>query len=105
MLRNSGLHGMRQARRARREVNPMEGVANLADVMLVFACGLMIAVIMFWQVDISNITAIVNKDELKEVGDLQKAVQDGTLSSDFESRGVAYEDPETGKVYIIMPNE
>lgn len=33
------------------EVDAMAGVANLADVMLVFACGLMAAVILNWNVD------------------------------------------------------
>lgn len=36
------------------EVDAMAGVANLADVMLVFACGLMAAVILNWNVDLSK---------------------------------------------------
>lgn len=36
------------------EVNPMEGVANLADVMLVLAVGMMLALVVAWNVDIAS---------------------------------------------------
>ncbi|MGL4483643.1 MAG: DUF2149 domain-containing protein, partial [Anaerovoracaceae bacterium] len=35
------------------EVNPMDGMASLADVMLVFACGLIVALIAAWNVDVA----------------------------------------------------
>lgn len=31
------------------EENPMDGVANLSDVMLVFICGLLMAIVMYWK--------------------------------------------------------
>ena len=36
------------------DVNPMEGVANLADVMLVLAVGMMLALVVAWNVDIAS---------------------------------------------------
>ena len=39
-------------RRVTEEVDAMSGLANLSDVMLVFACGLMAAVILNWNVAI-----------------------------------------------------
>ncbi len=103
MVRNSGLSGLRRERRRPCEVNPMEGIANLADVMLVFACGLMVSIILFWNVNLSDVTAVISKDQLAEVEDAEQLLEDGKLSSALESKGVAYEDPETGKMYIIMP--
>ncbi|MEG2118734.1 MAG: DUF2149 domain-containing protein [Pseudoflavonifractor sp.] len=103
MLRSSGLGGQRRSRRQDTEVNPMEGVANLADVMLVLACGLMISVITFWKVDLSRVAQVVSKEDLVEIKDVEKAIQDGSLSESLESKGIAYEDPESGKMYIIMP--
>ena len=41
-------------RRVTEEVDAMSGLANLSDVMLVFACGLMAAVIQNWNVDLSK---------------------------------------------------
>ncbi len=44
------------------DINPMDGMANLADMMLVFACGLMLALITYWNVDVSGVTGGVNAD-------------------------------------------
>lgn len=104
MLRNSGLAGLRRAQNKNRDVNPMESVANLADVMLVFACGLMVAVILHWNVDLSSVTVAISKEQLSEIGDVEQAIEDGNVSSTLTSKGIAYEDPETGKMYIIMPD-
>lgn len=45
----------RDDREGGKEVNPMEGVANLADVMLVLAVGMMLAPVVAWNVDICPI--------------------------------------------------
>ncbi|MBQ5581590.1 MAG: DUF2149 domain-containing protein [Clostridia bacterium] len=34
------------------EGSPMESIANIVDVMLVFACGLLLALVTVWNVDI-----------------------------------------------------
>ena len=47
MIRGSGLRG--SSLREDEDVQPMQYVANLTDVMLVLACGLMAAVITFWR--------------------------------------------------------
>lgn len=86
-----------------KEVDSMAGLANLADIMLVFACGLMVAIIAFWKVDLTNVLDVVDKSELQEVEDIEKAIQDGSISAEMENKGIAYQDPETGKMYIIMP--
>ena len=46
------------------EQNPMEGVANLVDAMLVLACGLMMAIISFYNVDINGTNT--KAEELKQ---------------------------------------
>ena len=46
MIRRSGSGRLGKSESFESEsINPMDGVANLADVMLVFACGLMLALI------------------------------------------------------------
>ena len=101
MLGNrKGLRGGRENRYNREDINPMENVANLVDVMLVFACALMIAIITFWKVDISNIQQ-VDKEDLRKVDNLKESVQEKAMTDQYKSKGTVYEDPETGEMYII----
>ena len=53
--------------------NPMENLANLVDVMLVFACALMIAIITRWNVDLTQ--SKISKEDLEPVDDMQEAIQ------------------------------
>ena len=86
-------------RRVTEEVDAMSGLANLSDVMLVFACGLMAAVILNWNVDLSKTRVeILQREQMQELME-----QDIQSSSSFEQKGTVYEDPETGKLYVVMP--
>lgn len=78
--------------------NPMENLANLVDIMLVFACALMIAIITHWNVDL---TQNLSKDDLELIEDPQTAIQNNIESDKFQSKGTVYEDPETGDLYIV----
>lgn len=83
--------------------DPMSGVANLSDVMLVLACGLMVAIVAFWRVDLSRVASIIDREQMREVTNAEQVTDKGEVGSGFESMGTAYTDPETGKVYIIVP--
>lgn len=64
----------------------MEGVVNLIDIMLIFACGLMVSIVSLWNIS------------------LQAADQtNNTKSNSYQYIGRVYEDPETHKIYIIKP--
>lgn len=79
------------------EFNPMDGIANLADVMLVFACGLIVALIAAWNLDVSVPDGI--PAEIAPIGqEGGETVQD---PDSLEEMGTVYMDPETGKYYII----
>lgn len=91
-------------RRVTEEVDAMSGLANLSDVMLVFACGLMAAVILNWNVDLSKTRVeILQREQMKELDNAEELEQDIQSSSSFEQKGTVYEDPETGKLYVVMP--
>ena len=77
------------------EQNPMEGVANLVDAMLVLACGLMMAIISFSR------TEELKQEQLQEVDDYGVIDDEGNVSGGFESRGKVYKDKKTGKLYIV----
>ncbi|MCC8157221.1 MAG: DUF2149 domain-containing protein [Oscillospiraceae bacterium] len=100
MRNDNSLHNRRRYHFSEEDISPMEGVANLVDVMLVFACGLMLALIINWNVDL---TAVIDREKLQEVTDTEEVQEDlDSMSSDrFEDMGSAYMDPETGRVYII----
>lgn len=64
----------------------MESVVNLIDIMLIFACGLMVSIASLWNIN------------------LQAADQMNKLKNDsYQNIGQVYEDPETHKLYIIKP--
>ena len=91
-------------RRVTEEVDAMAGLANLSDVMLVFACGLMAAVILNWNVDLSKTRVeILQREQMQELDNAEEMEQDIQSSSSFEQKGTVYEDPETGKLYVVMP--
>jgi hypothetical protein len=88
-------------------VNPMEGVANLADVMLVFACGLMLALIINWNVDVGATanTQLTQGEEVTEMGELTGAEGEGDDPTQYERLGEVYRDPATGQLYMVTTED
>ena len=85
------------------DADPRVGLVNLADVMLVFACGLMLALVTYWNLDISAMTEVVQADEMAEVEgieDLEDRLNGGGTNS-FTELGMVYQDPMTGKMYML----
>ena len=68
-------------------VDPMNYVSNLSDAMLVLAVGMMLALIVHWNVDIST-----GGRSSENVGETDEGM---------EKLGEVYYDAETGKYYII----
>lgn len=98
MIRNTGLLSRKEKEET---ANPMDGIANLVDVMLVFACGLMVSIILHWNVDLSHVTTIIDKSQLELIEDAEMVTLDGEISGNYESMGVVVQDPKTGKLYVI----
>lgn len=88
----------------RKNLDPMEGVSNLSDVMLVFACGLMLALIVNYHVDLELFE--VDQSSMNEVNiedyEVVKASANASASdSGYAQVGTVYEDPASGKMYLI----
>lgn len=81
----------------------MEGLGNMADAMLVFACGLIVALIMSWNVDVSEKGEIHHKPDTRYEVQGMDNNQEQTLEEDknLEELGKVYRDPATGKYYVI----
>lgn len=102
MIRNTALRSSRKAGKRAQGASPMDGVANMADIMLVFACGLMLALILRWDVQLKTVD-VVSKDQLIEVSDVDELIKNDGIPSTYQSKGVVYEDTKTNKLYIIAP--
>ena len=86
------------------EINPMDGVANLADVMLVFACGLILALIVSFNVDIGRtekLVGLTQGEQVSEIDGLAEGEMDEGGGSGYEELGKVYRDPSTGKLYMV----
>lgn len=85
------------------DFSPMEGVGNMADAMLVFACGILLALIISWNVEISERGEISRdaglKYEVDGIGDETTEAIDP--AEGLEEMGTVYRDPDTGKYYVI----
>ena len=95
-------------------VNPMDGLGNLADAMLVLAVGIMLALILNWKVDITAVgtqsSEQAEQTEQIDQTEQQIAIDENDLSdseeqideSDMQRIGELYYDEETGTYYAIM---
>ncbi len=98
---------LRESRNLRRRYNdedfsPMEGVGNMADAMLVFACGILLALIISWNVEISERGEISQQGARYQVENIgQETTQEIDPDTQLEEMGKVYRDPETGKYYVI----
>lgn len=93
------------------DVNPMEGLSNLSDVMLCLAVGIMLALVMAWNVDIASTSPAAAEtagasvqgasmtDDVSTIssGDLQSGSGDGTGLSEY---GTVYVDAD-GNFYVV----
>ena len=112
LRRNAG--GLRRNRRSQEEdVNPMTYMANLSDAMLVLAVGIMLALVISWNVQISSngkVTANKSSTEVsaddasaqfKENDMKETDEKDLKDSSKLEKAGEVYYDSASGTYYII----
>ena len=64
---SGGRTGFRR-KKSGEDVDPMSSMGNMGDVMLVFACGLMVALVVAWNVDLGKFQQVEMNQELKENG-------------------------------------
>lgn len=94
----------RNSRWRHEESNPLEGAINIVDAMLVFACGLMLALAINWNVDF-GMRQKVNLEQGREMTDAPEIREDliktqgqGEL---YERMGTVYKDPATGQLFML----
>lgn len=96
------------------DLDPLAGVANLVDAMLVFACGLIVVLIISWNLHgivfskmsqkekeeaLSTISRVVQLRKGKELEEPPELAQGG--GEGYREMGKVYLDPETGKLIMV----
>lgn len=95
----------RNSRLNEEDINPLEGAINIVDAMLVFACGLMLALALNWNVDLGLKQQRIDVEKGQEISDVPEIREDlietqgkGQL---YERMGTVYKDPATGKLFML----
>jgi len=94
-----------QGRFAEQDSDPLTGFANIMDVMLVFALGLMLALFSQSQdlrqhFQLEQSTTVTAGKELTEAPQSIKNALQGQAEG-MESLGQVYRDPKTGKLILV----
>jgi hypothetical protein len=88
------------------EGNPLDGAINIVDAMLVFACGLMLSLVIHWNVDLEQIGERVDLSRGQEVTQEQDVRNNLTETQDqgriYEKMGTVYKDPATGQLFMMI---
>lgn len=92
-------------KKVHQDENPLEMMVNLMDVMLVFACGLMLALIVNWNVDLGG-QEVVSGQEVTDT-ELSSSESESQIdeNQDYKKMGTVYQDPQTGKLYMVTDEE
>ncbi len=83
--------------------DPMGPLANLADIMLVFAVGLMVALAAAGEEGREAAADGRDVEAGQELTDVPEGA--GEAGSGYESVGQVYRDPETGRMVLIGGDE
>lgn len=103
-LKNSG--GLRGGHlRSKDDADPMASVANIADIMLVFACGLMMALVTVWNIDFTLLSELQDK-QLEAIDTPEDMPEDmSDAGNAYVEKGMVYQDPKTGKYYMVTEDK
>ena len=84
------------------DTDPMASTANLVDAMLVFACGLMMSLIVRYNVDLTKVEDVYVEEDLTKVENIEQMLDDmQSGGSGYTQLGTVYQDPTTGEMYMI----
>ena len=84
------------------DADPMASVGNLVDAILVFACGLLLALVVHYNVplntDLTQATPTGEMTQIDNADEITESKENGGRG--YEEMGTAYRDPDTGKYYV-----
>ena len=98
------------------DIDPLVGVANIVDAILVLTLGLVIALVMSWNLQsvvfssatpeekkmimeaVRQAVQVKQGKEIKGMPEIKKGKGEG-----YQEEGTVYRDPKTGKLIMITP--
>lgn len=80
------------------DVNPNEYIGNLSDCMLVLLLGMIVALVAYYNVDLTQTT---DPDEIVGVQVNLDEDKDGLIDGGYQKRGSVYYDERTGDYYYV----
>lgn len=94
-------------KRVHHDENPLEMMVNLMDVMLVFACGLMLALIINWDIDVTPQEVDYTTGQEVTDSELNSDKSDSEMDQErsYKKMGTVYQDPESGKMYMVSDEQ
>lgn len=81
------------------DVNPNSYLVNVADCMLVLLLGVIVALIAYYNVDLSQ--APETKDEIVGIQVNMDENDDGAIDNNYMRRGSVYYDEASGEYYFV----
>lgn len=79
------------------DVNPNSYIVNLSDCMLVLMLGLIVALISYYNIDLTQTPA----EEIIGIEVNMDENQDGIIDDGYEKRGSVYYDSSSGEYYFV----
>jgi len=105
--------GLRNKRsREPEEIDPLEGAINIVDAMLVFACGLMLSLVIHWNVDLAGVQggpaqggepiSLTQGQDVSQTPEIRHdLIETRGQGRIYERLGTVYRDPATGKLFML----
>jgi hypothetical protein len=102
MIRRRYGVSLARVRRVEEDVDPNAYPTNIADCMLVLMLGAVVALITYYNVDLS-----AQQEDRETVGIEvnMDANEDGVIDDQYEESGRVYYDSSTGNYYFVADNE
>ena len=108
MIRNNGTGRLHREpyEYKRKDVNPMHGLANLVDAMLVLAVGIMVAVVTGWNLDLSELKGDINMKSI-DSDDVETVSKDAMDPNEeyLENVGTLLYDKENDTYYLLSDSD
>ena len=93
---------------AAEEVNPLDGAINIVDAMLVFACGLMLSLVIYWNVDLGQGQRldVQRGQEMPQSPEIRRDLAESQSQGRFYQKlGTVYKDPATGQLFMLTTSQ
>ncbi len=81
--------------------DPLASMASLVDVMLVFACGLIAALVAGGLIVAPGLDGGEPVQKRREIADVPEGLAEGGSGEGFEPVGRVFRDPKTGQLFLL----